>query len=426
MPKAPDSAAWSFACHLAAGDQATVVVLQHRDGKTRVRTLASTPATGLEPARRPVFIGMFNDETALVLEPVSRKIQQASSLPLDIRPDYAYVDAAGGTYWLVSDGDEDTGADPVTCGNTGSPVTVLESCTTHGAMLRKTLCVGRGHHVTVFTAPTDKFPKVPRHAFSSNLNDGTISVIGNDPADKASYLTILATINLWDGKKEDGKENAVPNNAYPHGMAYSPLTGKVYNMNNGYGTVVVIDPVTNRIETTVGMKTSSNLLLSPCGRFLIGKGADRKSDPDHVIGRLSVMDGVKNILEKVIDLKDVYPSVYRFSPDGKKLYVTTAATGKGTQKDNLKMKSLLVFDATALPELPLIKEVPIGLADCGRRPLAFLAQDDMHWLFVPNPTDGTLTIIDAKTDTVLETVKIGDGNLSEVLFCFWQGLSYGA
>ncbi len=417
---------WSFACHLTAGEQGRLVLVQHSRGNTRVIPVESAPASGLDEPRRPVLIGMQNDQTVLVMDPVNKQVQRLTRLPIDTRPDYAYLDSDGGTYWLVSDGDKDSGADALTCGGSGSPVTAIKTSPVHGAEIIKTLCVGRGHHVTVFTAPTAQAPQVPRRAFSSNLNDGTISVIGNDPKDTATYLKILSTINLCDARHEDGKRETVPNNAFPHGMAYSPLTGKVYNMNNGYGTVVVIDPVKNTIEASVAMKTSSNLLLDPAGRFLVGKGVDRKSNPEHVIGRLSVMDGVSNTLVKVIDLPDVYPSVYRFSADGKKLYVTTAATGKGRQKENLKMNTLLVFDSSALPELRLINEVQVGLADCSRRPIAFIAGGGTGWTFVPNPTDGTLSILDGATDTVKETINLGAANLTEVNFSFWKGLSYGA
>jgi len=417
---------WSFACHLAASGQGTLVLVQREQGKTLVTPVESAPATGLDEPRRPVLIGMQDERTVLVMDPVSQQVQRLSRLPVDTRPDYAYLDTEGGMYWLVNDGDKESGADALTCENSGSPVTAIMPSAEHGANILKTICVGRGHHVTIFTAPSAQAPQVPRRAFSSNLLDGTISVIGNDPEDTATYLKVLATLNLCDERREDGKQDAVPNNAFPHGMAYSPLTGKVYNMNNGYGTVAVIDPITNHIDTTVAMKTSSNLLLSPDGRFLIGKGADRKSDADHVIGRLSVMDAVNNTLAKVIDLPDVYPSVYRFSADGGKLYVTTAATGKGKQKENLKLKSLLVFDSSTLPELRLIKEVPVGIADCGRRPIAFISQGDGEGLiFVPNPTDGTLSILDTATDSVTETVSLGAANLKEVSFSFWRGLSYG-
>jgi len=417
---------WSFACHLSEGAQGTLVLVQHSQGVTRVTPVENAPASGLDEPRRPVLIGMHDEQTAIVMDPVTKEVKRLNSLPGDTVPAYAYVDTDSGTYWMVNDGDKETGSDAVQCGGNGSPVIAVKADPEHGARILKTLCVGRGHHVTIFTAPGAQAPDVPQRVFSSNLQDGTISVIGNDPTDEATYLKVLEVINLCDAAREDGKQDVIPNNAFPHGMAYSPLTGKVYNMNNGYGTVAVIDPVTNRIETTVAMKTSSNLLLSPDGRFLIGKGADRKSDPEHVIGRLSVMDGANNSLAKVIDLPDVYPSVYRFSADGRKLYVTTAATGKGKQRENLKLNSLLVFDSSALPELRLIKEVPVGVADCGRRPIAFITQGDGGGrAFVPNPTDGTLSILDTATDSVTETVNLGVADLKEVSFSFWKGLSYG-
>jgi hypothetical protein len=423
-PLSPDD--WSFACHLTAGERGNLVVVQRAAGKISVSEVPSAPASGLDEPRRPVLIGLDGERRALVMDPVSKQVSRLAALPADAVPAYAYIDADAGLYWMVNDGDEETGVNTVQCGSGGSPIIAVQADAAQGARLLKTLCIGRGHHVTIFTAPSARAPQVPRRIFSSNLLDGTLTVIGNDSADAKAYLNVIGVINLCDAAREDGKRDAIPNNAFPHGMAYSPLTGKVYNMNNGYGTVAVIDPITLNIEATVGMKTSSNLLISPDGRFLIGKGADRKADPEHVIGRLSVMDGVANSLAKVIDLPDVYPSVYRFSADGRKLYVTTAATGKGRQKENLKLDSLLVFDSSALPELRLIKEVKVGRADCGRRPIAFITDRDGGWTFVPNPSDGTLSILAGADDSVVETVTLGPANLTEINFSFWKGLSYGA
>jgi DNA-binding beta-propeller fold protein YncE len=417
---------WSFACHLTAGERGSLAVVRRTRGKISVSEVAGAPASGLDEPRRPVLIGLDDADKVLIMDPTSKQVSRVSALPVDAVPAYAYLDTAAGLYWMVNDGDKDTGVDTVQCGGGGSPITAVQADAAAGARILKTLCIGRGHHVTIFTAPSPRAPAVPRRIFSSNLLDGTLTVIGNDPADTKTYLNVIDVINLCDAAREDGKRDAVPNNAFPHGMAYSPLTGKVYNMNNGYGTVAVIDPVTLNIEATVGMKTSSNLLLSPDGRFLIGKGADRKADPEHVIGRLSVMDGAGNTLVKVVDLPDVYPSVYRFSADGRRLYVTTAATGKGVQKERLKLDTLLVFDSSALPELRLIKEVKVGRADCGRRPIAFITGDRGGWTFVPNPSDGTLSILDGASDSVVETVTLGPANLTEINFSFWKGLSYGA
>ena len=427
-PHAPLQSAddWSFACHLTAGEHGTLAVVRRVGRKMSVSQVPLAPASGLDQARRAVLIGLDDADRVLVMDPLSKQVSCLPALPADAVPAYAYLDTDAGLYWMVNDGDQNTGVDTVQCGSGGSPIIAVQADAAHGARILKTLCIGRGHHVTIFTLPSARAPKVPRRIFSSNLMDGTLTVIGNDPADAKTYLSVIDTINLCDAAHEDGKRDAVPNNAFPHGMAYSPLTGKVYNMNNGYGTVAVIDPITLNIEATVGMKTSSNLLLSPDGRFLIGKGADRKSDPEHVIGRLSVMDGMTNTLAKTVDLPDVYPSVYRFSADGRKLYVTTAATGKGSQKENLKLESLLVFDSSSLPELRLIKEVKVGRADCGRRPIAFITSQGGGWTFVPNPSDGTLSILDGASDHLVETVTLGPANLTEVNFSFWRGLSYGA
>lgn len=431
MPKvnapSPATGEWSFACHLSEGDTGSLVLIEHQGGKTRAVPVESAPASGAEEARRPVLIGLAPDNTLLMMDAVSKQVSRQQRLPKDAVPTYAYIDPATATYWMVNDGDEDNGVDVLNCGDSGSPVIVVKGLgNTQPAEVLKTVCLGRGHHVTVFVAPSPQSPRVPHRTFASNLLDGTISVIGNDPADAATYLKLITTINLSDPRHEDGKREAVPNNAFPHGMVFSPLTGKVYNMNNGYGTVAVIDPVTNTVEATVAMKLSSNLLLSPDGRFLIGKGADRKSDPQHVIGRLSVMDTVSNTLTGTVELPDIYPSVYRFSRDGGKLYVTTAATGKGKQKDHLKLDTLLVFDTSALPAIKLIKEVHVGRADCGRRPIAFIDRGKRGvWVFVPNASDGTLSILDGAADTVQETVKIGKPNLAEINFSFWAGLTYG-
>ncbi len=423
----PATGEWSFACHLSEGDTGSLVLIERRAGKTRVTPVERGPASGLDAARRPVLIGLTPDNALWMMDAASKQISRQPRLPEDAIATYAYVDPATATYWMVNDGDKDNGVDVLNCGQNGSPVIVVKGLgNSQEPEVLKTICLGRGHHVTTFVAPSDQAPQVPQRVFASNLLDGTISVIANDAEDADNYLRITSNINLSDPRHEDGIGEAVPNNAFPHGMVFSPLTCKVYNMNNGYGTVAVIDPVTGIVETTVAMKVSSNLLLSPDGRFVIGKGADRKSNPDHVIGRLSVMDAVNNTLVATVELPDVYPSVYRFSHDGAKLYVTTAATGKGQQRENLKMDTLLVFDTSALPALKLIKEVQVGRADCGRRPIAFIDDEQRgRWVFVPNTSDGTLSILDGNDDSVMETVELGKPGLVEINFSFWTGLSYG-
>ena len=414
---------WSFVCHLNYGDTGTVAIISKDVNPATRNDIESGKESGLDSAHRPIFLGINNEGQTILLDPKNKQINLQPSFPADAIAAYAYPDPGSNRIWFMNDGDKKTGNDPLNCGDKGSSVTVVENSDGNAPpTLLKTICVGRGHHVTTFTAPTSSMPNIPHRAFVSNLMDGTISVIGNDPADPDKFLTVIDTINLCEPGKEDSGEVSVPNNAFPHGMGFSPATGKLYNLNNGYATIAVIDAVSNEIEDTFELKSSSNLLLSHDGRYLIGKGVDRKSDPDHVIGKLSVIDVQSKKICEVINLPDIYPSTYRFNADGAKLYVTSAATGKDKQKANIKINTLLIFDTSRLPVIKLLKEVQVGSADCGRRPIAFVGGNGKtDVVFIPNPTDGTVTILDGDKEIVLETASVGKGPVNEFSFSFWDG-----
>ncbi len=411
---------WCLVSHIGDGSEGNAsIVKSSGEGFTVVKVPVAVAPEGA------IFLGANDSGSVVLMDPVSKEITSQKSLPEDAFPAYAYRDTEGQRIWFMNDGDKKTGCDEINCGSSGSSVMVIQQ-NDDGSVLEKVICVGRGHHVTAFTAPSESAPDVPRYAFVSNLKDGTISVLGHDPKDSDTWLKVINTINLYDASCDDsGCE--LPNGAFPHGMEYSSITGKLYCLNNGYATISVIDPVLNKIECNIEMTVSSNLLLSPNGRFIIGKGADRKADDQHVIGRLTVLDVVSQKITSALDLPDIYPSTYRFNPDGSKLYVTTAATGKGKQRDHLKKSQLLIFDTSNLPEMRLIKEVEVGEADCGRRPASFLKDNNRaKYVFIPNPTDGTLTILNGADDSVLSTVDLGKKG-EEFNFSFWGGdRIYGA
>jgi len=97
--------------------------------------------------------------------------------------------------------------------------------------------------------------------------------------------------------------------------------------------------------------------------------------------------------------------------------VTTAATGKGVQRENLHKDRVLVYDAARLPELVQVAELTVGLADCGRRPIAFAPDGTV---LVPNPTVGTLSLVTGNGQ-VGETLDLGEGGVKEFSFSFWRG-----
>lgn len=365
-----------------------------------------------------VFYLNYFDEQVVIFDTAKQCLSLEKALPKMAFPAYHYYDRKLQHVWMVNDGDEENGIDPF-CDNGGASATVIDNSHRHQPRLLKTICMGRGHHVISFIDFHDQLGNAKRRAFASNLQDGTISVIDNQP-ESAQYLHIIQTINLLEKDHEKDPKTSIPNNAFPHGMVYSPVTRKLYNLNNGYGTIAVIDPLSMDIENRIPMKFSSNLLLSPDGKYLIGKGADRKSDAAHVIGYLSVVDVVTAKMLVMSKLVDFYPSTYRFSSDGKKLYVTSASTGHDVQKARLKTNVIYVYDATALPQLHLIQEITVGHAHCSRRPLAYVDEGTPTFTYFPNPTEGTLSIVNC-ADQVVETVKIGAENAEEVTFSYWEG-----
>ncbi len=418
------SQAWRVAMHINKGKTGSVVIVSHDGAKTSVDKIPSINAKS--DAREQVFIGAAADGAVIQMDANSQAINHHDAFIAETYVPYGYPHFGGDTHWYSYDGDKETGEDRQACPAGGAPMLVVRN-TGDSAEVVKMVCLGRGHHVVAFSAPTEINAAIPRYAFVSNLQDGNIVVLGNDPADAEHYLQVIKIIDLCEPEKEKSGEHCTPNNAFPHGMAFSPLTGKVYSLNNGYASIVVIDPVSLEIDSRLQMKMSSNLLLSHDGRYLIGKGADRKNDPEHVMGRISVVDVMSGNTEASIDLPDIYPSTYRFNRDGSKLYVTTAATGKGVQRDNVKMDLLQVYDTSALPAIKLVKEVKVGVADCGRRPLAYMASEQgPDRLFIPNPTDGTLSVLDGATEEVLETIDIDEGDAKEITFSFWDGAITGS
>ncbi len=416
------SPTWTVLGHLDYGGESAVCMIEGNDDGFRALPL---PVDHAEPeGHAPYFLGWTPDRRLIVMDPVSRAISLREAYPARAHAPYGYPEREAGRLWFTIDGDKETGNDPLHCDGGGAPILVLD---TRPAALLQLSCMGRGHHVVAFTAPTPKHPHVPRRAFVSSLFDGYLSVLGNDPMDAATFLQVLATIDLCEPEREPEGVHGVPNHAFPHGMVFSPHTGKLYSLNNGYGTIAVIDPATLEIEGHIVLPVSSNLLLSPDGRYLIGKGADRKSDPEHVIGQLSVVDVEKGEVVNTLELPDFYPSTYRFAPDGSRLYVTSAATGKGVQREHLQRELIQVYEAGVLPELRLLREVRVGLADCGRRPIAFVEDPGRGTLtLVPNPSAGTLSILAGPQDEVLETVTLSGRPIREFNFSFWDGKITGS
>jgi len=392
-----------------SGDRKTgsISTVTRKAGNTTVTAIKNAQGTGLDKALKPIFIGLTEDKQVILLDPKSKEITFQDDFPIDAFPAHIYSDPNSSRDLFMNDGDKETGNDTINCGDQGSSISVVENISSSSAKYLGTTCVGRGHHQATFSYPSPQTAKVPNTIYISNLKDGTLSAIGNDPADAETYLKVIATINLCEPDKDDAEAGAVPNNAFPHGLVYSQVSGKVYNLNNGYGTIAVIDPLTNTIEKLIPFKGHSNLMISPDGRYIIGRGADRKSDADHVVAKLSVLDTATNEIVDKADLADIYISKYYFNLEATRLYLTTGSSGSDEQKENIKSDALLVFDLTALPKLKLINEVRLG---CPSGSLDFLLVEGADSLvFSSNSSQGELVILNGNTGEVMEKISVNDG-----------------
>jgi len=403
---------FSLAYYSSDRKNGEITLVKRENGEINAVAVKVTART--DAPLKPIFVGISDDKKIVLLDPESKNILFESHFPEDAFAAHLYEDPNSNRSWFMNDGDNATGNDTLNCGENGSSVTVIENATTSQATHLKTICVGRGHHQAAFSFPSEKHPNTPKQAYVSNLKDGTVSVIDNDPTSD-SYLQLVATIDLCEPEKEDNPAQTVPNNSFPHGLVFSGVSGKLYNLNNGYGTIAVINPTTFEIEERIAFKGHSNLFLPASGRFVVGRGADRKTDEEHVIAKLSVLDVETNEIKDMVDIQDVYISKYFFNPEGTRLYLTTSSSGNDKQKENLKTDALLVFDITVLPEIKLINEVRLG-SSTGT--LDFHVENGKSQLmFSSNAADGAVIICHPDTGEVMEKIEVADANSHSRLWC---------
>jgi len=414
---------FSLAYYSSDRKTGNIILLNRNNGAIESVEIDVLEKTDSDTNLKPIFVGIsagdtLEDRKIILLDPKTKNILFESAYPEDAFAAHLYEDPYSNRSWFMNDGDKATGNDVLNCGEQGSSVTVVENASSKDAKHLKTVCVGRGHHQAAFSFPSEQHPNTPKQAYISNLKDGTVSVIDNDP-ESERFLHLIATIDLCEPEKEDsaGKDGVptVPNKAFPHGLVFSGVSGKLYNLNNGYGTVAIINPSTFEIEDRIAFKGHSNLFIPASGRYVIGRGADRKTDEAHVIAKLSVIDVETHQIKDMVDIPDVYISKYFFNPEGTRLYLTTSSSGNDKQKQNLKTDALLVFDITVLPEIKLINEVRLG-SSTGT--LDFTVDNGKSQLmFSSNAAEGAVIICNPETGEMIEKIEIAAPNAHSRLWC---------
>jgi YVTN family beta-propeller protein len=229
-----------------------------------------------------------------------------------------------------------------------------------------------------------------------NNFDDTMSVINTEPG-TVGYNTVIATIDLANPPMgiDPGEGN--------EDVALSPDGTRLYVTNFFTNNVSVVDATNNTVIGTFqlddgagGVENNLNdIEFHPDGTRNLAYIADVTSD------EILVIDTVSNtVVDRIATPALGTPQGMEVDADGTRLYVA----GNGGQLDVIDISD---------PGSPTYNTV-IATVDSGD-PGVFEGNDvTVHGdrVYVNNYEDSTITVIDADTDTVIETIPVGQGPFS--------------
>jgi len=384
-----------------------------------------------------VFVNLGAANKVATIDPLTgaQPIHE-TNLAAGTRPVHMYRDPTDGeVIWVGNDGDNAAGSatpgdDLINCNNparvggavTGSSVTILHNSHLgpggNPPTVEKTVCIlADGHKVMAFPRPTATNGSIPRRVFVSSETGGEIAVIDNEPG-SATKWQMIGRVDLCDPAKETCNNEAAtplttpftPNTSGPHGIRWSSLTGKVYSIQEGYGQIAEIDPVTLAKTIIIDLAGTpyTSYGITPNGRFLLLRGQTTAPDPQATklgVLDLSVTPAVRTDFT-IPELDGTSPGSFKFSPNGNRFYILAGNTATSTKKDRL-----FAFDSSTLtaatPALTLLREIP--LVATGGHNLDVLVQGsgEAKYVVVSNSTDNSISIINATDNQEKQKVTVG-------------------
>ena len=343
-----------------------------------------------------VFVNLGAGNKVATIDPLSgaTPIFEAN-LATGTRPVHIYRDPTDGeVLWSMNDGDATNGNDSINCGGDGASVTVLHNSHTGPGgnppfVVGTTCTLASGHGVTAFSQPTATDANIPKYAAVTNEKGGQMAFLDNVET-SPTYRSMVARLDLCTDAGQQALNPpglacndesltalTVPftaNGSNPHGIRWSKHSGKIYSVQTAYGEIIEVDPnlivpgpgnhltaITRRLSLAGTPYTSYG--ITPDGKFLFLRGRDITTDPDHILGKLAVVDltvGGPLAITALPDLLDVVPSTFKFTPDGQRMYLLASdtTTGTGNQLLNQKKNRLFVFNSSAFP----VVQTPVEIA----------------------------------------------------------------
>ncbi|THJ20334.1 MAG: hypothetical protein CAF44_011900 [Nitrospira sp. CG24D] len=371
-----------------------------------------------------VFVNLAGANKVATIDPLTNaQPVHEVNLAAGTRPVHIYRDPNDGeVVWIMNDGDNAGGTltpgdDLVNCAaQGGGSVTAIHNSHlgpggTPPFLLGTTCLLADGHKVAAFSSGAG----VPKRVFVSSEDAGEIAVIDGDEA-SGTYRQVIHRIDLCNAAKEGGPCNNesgtaanaafTPNSSAPHGIRWSKLTQKIYSIQEGYGEIAEIDPVTFAVTPILNLTGLPYTAygISPDGRFLLLRG-----DTTPVTGtKLGVVDlgtaGNPRTDFTIPELNGTSPGSFKFSPDGSRFYILAGNAATATKKDRLFAFNASTLTA-AVPALTLLREIP--LVATGGHSFDVLAQGAgaATFIAVSNSTDNSISVINATDNLIKQTVQ---------------------
>jgi len=371
-----------------------------------------------------VFLNLAGANKVATIDPLTnaQPVHEAN-LVAGTRPVHMYRDSNDGeVVWIMNDGDNLNGPavagdDTINCAaQGGGSVTAIHNSHlgpggTPPFLLGTTCLLADGHKVAAFSSGAG----VPKRVFVSSETAGEIAVLDDDET-SANYRKVVKRIDLCNSVKEGAPcddESATPatvaftpNSSAPHGIRWSKLTKKIYSIQEGYGEIAEVDPVTYTVTPILDLTglPYTAFGISPDGRFLLLRGQTTAPQATKLgVLDLSVTPAVRTDFT-IADLNGTAPGSFKFSPDGNRFYILAGNTAAAIKKDRL-----FAFNAStltgAVPALTLLREIP--LVATGGHSFDVLAQGtgSATFIAVSNSTDNSLSVINATDNLIKQTVQ---------------------
>ncbi|EPG73035.1 hypothetical protein LEP1GSC058_4012 [Leptospira fainei serovar Hurstbridge str. BUT 6] len=336
------------------------------------------------------------------------------TIPVGMNPVEVVVDPNNTDHhWTMNNGNA-SGIDSILCSSEANP-NVSSISVVHDdpdpviiAYIHASICLGKGAHKVAFQTVS------PFLALVTNQSDNTVSVIDDD----SNSPTFLGSPGINPPDTNGAILRTITVGTSPLNIAYSSFMNLFYVYNTGAGTISVIDPNGNAgtgallgSSLTVGsgytvMKTDVT------GRYLILSGTDITTSGSLAYGILRVLDlaDPTGATFGFIRVPKAGFSDFQQSPDGKRLFVASAVSGTSTQIASINSNAFYIFESSYLLNPNLVRTATVGLSDQPYRTFSINAMGgSVKNLFVPNFSDGTVTIIDGMSYNPLTTVLV-NGN----------------